>query len=65
MYNSDRTSWQPVGPLGIAHAASEDDVYEGYFVPKGLSWVTLLAFLHVFNATWRCDHYGQHVVRDK
>ena len=27
--------WQPVGPLGIPHYTSEDDVYKGYFIPKG------------------------------
>ncbi|KAG1845230.1 cytochrome P450 [Suillus tomentosus] len=27
--------WQPVAPLGVAHAASSDDVYDGYFIPKG------------------------------
>ncbi|KAJ7132978.1 cytochrome P450 [Mycena filopes] len=27
--------WRPVLPLGVAHAASEDDVYQGYFIPKG------------------------------
>ncbi|KAH7907494.1 cytochrome P450 [Hygrophoropsis aurantiaca] len=27
--------WRPVIPLGLAHAASEDDVYEGYLIPKG------------------------------
>ncbi|KAF7357538.1 O-methylsterigmatocystin oxidoreductase [Mycena sanguinolenta] len=27
--------WKPVGPLGIAHASSEDDIYNGYFIPKG------------------------------
>ena len=34
--------WRPVNKLGMAHAASEDDWYEGYFVPKGavvvLNW---------------------------
>ncbi|KAF9649833.1 cytochrome P450 [Thelephora ganbajun] len=29
--------WNPVGPLGIPHIATEDDVYEGYFIPKGSS----------------------------
>ncbi|KAG1855549.1 cytochrome P450 [Suillus subluteus] len=27
--------WLPVSPLGIPHAASSDDIYDGYFIPKG------------------------------
>ncbi|KAG1887782.1 cytochrome P450 [Suillus subluteus] len=27
--------WYPLGPLGIPHATSNDDVYDGYFIPKG------------------------------
>ena len=27
--------WRPVGPLGIPHISTEDDWYEGMFVPKG------------------------------
>ncbi|KAH9890551.1 cytochrome P450 [Cubamyces lactineus] len=27
--------WHPVGPLGMQHTSSEDDHYEGYFIPKG------------------------------
>ncbi|KAG1876681.1 cytochrome P450, partial [Suillus subalutaceus] len=27
--------WHPAVPLGIPHAASNDDVYGGYFIPKG------------------------------
>ncbi|KAG2153341.1 cytochrome P450 [Suillus clintonianus] len=27
--------WQPIVPLGLPHMTSQDDVYEGYFIPKG------------------------------
>ncbi|KAF7357550.1 O-methylsterigmatocystin oxidoreductase [Mycena sanguinolenta] len=27
--------WRPVTPLGVAHASSEDDICDGYFIPKG------------------------------
>lgn len=27
--------WSPVTPLGIPHATTVDDVYEGYYIPKG------------------------------
>ncbi|KAF9447305.1 putative CyP450 monooxygenase [Macrolepiota fuliginosa MF-IS2] len=27
--------WQNVTPLAVAHAATEDDVYKGYFIPGG------------------------------
>ena len=27
--------WHPAFPLGVAHTVTEDDVYEGYFIPKG------------------------------
>ncbi|KAF8188654.1 putative monooxygenase [Pholiota molesta] len=27
--------WAPSAPLGLPHAVSEDDVYEGHFIPKG------------------------------
>ncbi|KAB8248624.1 cytochrome P450 [Aspergillus flavus] len=27
--------WHPVGPMGVAHLVTEDDIYEGYLIPKG------------------------------
>jgi len=27
--------WHPVAPLGIPHATVNEDVYEGYYIPKG------------------------------
>ncbi|KIK32755.1 hypothetical protein CY34DRAFT_814091, partial [Suillus luteus UH-Slu-Lm8-n1] len=27
--------WQPIAPIGIPHATSSDDIYDGYFIPKG------------------------------
>ena len=27
--------WMPPLPLGVPHFSMEDDVYEGYFIPKG------------------------------
>ncbi|EFI26618.1 cytochrome P450 [Coprinopsis cinerea okayama7 len=27
--------WAPAFPMGIAHSSTEDDVYEGYHIPKG------------------------------
>ncbi|KAI6006590.1 cytochrome P450 [Pisolithus orientalis] len=27
--------WQPVFPLGVPHATTTNDIYEGYYIPKG------------------------------
>ncbi|KAJ3523975.1 hypothetical protein NMY22_g11206 [Coprinellus aureogranulatus] len=27
--------WAPVAPIGVPHSTTEDDVYNGYFIPKG------------------------------
>ncbi|KAF7348408.1 hypothetical protein MSAN_01794900 [Mycena sanguinolenta] len=27
--------WRPIVPLALPHVTSEDDIYEGYFIPKG------------------------------
>jgi len=32
--------WKPALPLGIAHATTADDVYNGYFIPKGATVIS-------------------------
>lgn len=27
--------WHPVVPMGIPHMSTADDIYEGYYIPKG------------------------------
>ncbi|KAE8354924.1 cytochrome P450 [Aspergillus coremiiformis] len=39
--------WDPVVQIGIMHAATEDDIYEGYLIPKGAPVVpNIWAFTH-------------------
>ncbi|KAH6917900.1 cytochrome P450 98A3 [Coprinopsis sp. MPI-PUGE-AT-0042] len=39
--------WHTVVPLGIVHASSNDDEYEGYFIPKGtFVYVNTWAIMH-------------------
>ncbi|KAI0628040.1 cytochrome P450 [Trametes polyzona] len=37
------TRWRPVAPTGFAHAVTQDDVYNGYHIPKG---ATVYANIH-------------------
>ncbi|KAF7374524.1 Cytochrome p450 [Mycena sanguinolenta] len=32
--------WKPATPLGVAHASTADDVYDGYFIPKGTTVIS-------------------------
>ncbi|KAF7324281.1 O-methylsterigmatocystin oxidoreductase [Mycena sanguinolenta] len=32
--------WRPVLPLGAAYASTEDDIYNGYFIPKGTTVIS-------------------------
>ena len=27
--------WHPIGPMGLPHMSTEDDIFEGYRIPKG------------------------------
>ncbi|KAJ5166990.1 Cytochrome P450 E-class group I [Penicillium canariense] len=39
--------WHPVVPMNVAHASSQDDVCEGYLIPKGSSILAnIWAFTH-------------------
>jgi cytochrome P450 len=39
--------WRPVVPLGLPHTTTEDDWYEGMFIPKGTMCMANL---------WQCHH---------
>lgn len=39
--------WRPATPLALPHAATEDNIYEGFFIPKGAV---------VFGNTWAILH---------
>jgi len=39
--------WRPVAPLGVPHSSTEDDWYEGMFIPKGT-----ICFANL----WQCNH---------
>ncbi|KAF8139542.1 cytochrome P450 [Mycena galopus ATCC 62051] len=32
--------WKPVLPLGVSHASTADDIYNGYFIPKGATVIS-------------------------
>ncbi|KAJ5103037.1 hypothetical protein N7532_003566 [Penicillium argentinense] len=39
--------WHPVVPINVVHTSTQDDTFEGYFIPKGSSVITnLWAFTH-------------------
>lgn len=61
--------WNPIAPLAMAHATTSDDVYKGYFIPKGTIvmanvWVMLRdekvygADAHLFNPKRFLDGEG-------
>ncbi|PWY89157.1 cytochrome P450 [Aspergillus heteromorphus CBS 117.55] len=39
--------WHPVAPMGIPHLCTQDDIYEGYLIPKGaVVMVNIWSILH-------------------
>ncbi|KZV64299.1 cytochrome P450 [Peniophora sp. CONT] len=64
--------WRPVTPSGVPHRSTEDDFYEGYFIPKGALIIpnvwelshdeeTYGADAHCFNPARYLDVNGQLV----
>jgi cytochrome P450 len=31
----DVLRWHPIAPMGLPHTCTEDDVFDGYLIPKG------------------------------
>ncbi|TFK49671.1 cytochrome P450 [Heliocybe sulcata] len=66
---SEVLRWNPVGPLGVPHRLREDDIHEGYFIPKdSLIIPNIWKFLHdpetyadpeVFNPDRFLPHNGK------
>jgi len=39
--------WNPIAPIGFPHLTTEEDIYEGYYIPKGCSVLpNIYAMLH-------------------
>ncbi|KAK0473645.1 cytochrome P450 [Armillaria novae-zelandiae] len=44
---SEALRWNPVVPLGVAHAALKEDIYNGYYIPAGATVIgNVWAILH-------------------
>ena len=48
--------WGPTAPLGVPHCIEQDDVHDGYFIPKGSIiianiWYALYPVVQCFPAT--------------
>ncbi|GKT97061.1 cytochrome P450 oxidoreductase [Colletotrichum tofieldiae] len=40
--------WHPIGPMGLPHSSTEDDIFEGYFIPKGaMVFPNIWSVLHI------------------
>ena len=53
----ETTRWNPVLPLAISHKTTEEDVYNGYYIPAGTviipnNWCVLPAIARLACSTW-------------
>ncbi|KAG7451824.1 cytochrome P450 [Guyanagaster necrorhizus] len=61
--------WHTVGPLGLPHSVSEDDVHSGYFIPKGSVvlaniWYDLSFVIQMLNQTEKREGVGTYPRRE-
>ncbi|KAF8872239.1 cytochrome P450 [Infundibulicybe gibba] len=50
--------WQPVVPLGVPHTSNTDDIYKGFFIPKGsIVFANVWAMTHDENTYKDPDHF--------
>jgi len=47
--------WIPVDPIGLPHMSSQDDWYEGYFIPKGSICIANVWAIHRERAVYGDD----------
>ncbi|KAF8705610.1 cytochrome P450, partial [Rhizoctonia solani] len=66
--------WQPVTPLAVPHACTQDDVYRNYRIPKGAIvlcpgihyagasiYITIVSILAAYNITKAKDENGEEI----
>lgn len=62
--------WHTVGPMGLPHTSTQDDIYEGYFIPKGSMflpniWFVLFILTHDQSSdTGRAFTHDPNVYKD-
>jgi cytochrome P450 len=40
--------WHPVGPIGLPHMTTEDDIFDGYLIPKGALILANIWYASIF-----------------
>ena len=50
--------WGPTSPLNTAHTTTEDDIYKGYFIPKGKLLLPIILGLNIeASLFFRCNNH--------